>query len=460
MEDLNAPKDHYKLAYVIFYWLGTGSLLPWNFFITVNDYWMHKYRDVTVPDNNTTNGTTGYTDLQLQWNSYLSISSMIPNVLFLFINAFLGHKFRSQPRLLAALILIIVLFIFSDVMTKVDTDTWQIGFMGVTLFTVVIINIAVAIFQGGLSGLAGKFPPSYMGAVVQGQALGGIFAAGSNVVMLAMGNGAVVAAFADFLVAIIFLVTALIAFIVLTRTEFYRYYANESALTQNSDQVESGKNGENNKEVEQLIDEPTNGSGDPDLAIVNPGQSSLTKMSTWAIIKRIWIWILAVFVCFFGTLIVFPAITVLVKSTGSGNAWSDTYFIPVGCFLLFNVGDFVGRTLAGVIKINWATHFGSVCLLGLSLVKLAFVPLFLFCNAAPSNRSVTYVAIDSDVAYLIFMIIFSISNGYIGSVVMMFGPKMLQSGEDQGRAASLLVSFLVTGLAAGAFMSQLIVNLL
>jgi len=378
----------------------------------------------------------------------------------LFINAFLGHKFRSQPRLLAALILIIVLFIFSDVMTKVDTDTWQIGFMGVTLFTVVIINIAVAIFQGGLSGLAGKFPPSYMGAVVQGQALGGIFAAGSNVVMLAIGNGAVVAAFADFLVAIIFLVTALIAFIVLTRTEFYRYYANESALTQNSDQVESGKNGENNKEVEQLIDEPTNGSGDPDLAIVNPGQSSLTKMSTWAIIKRIWIWILAVFVCFFGTLIVFPAITVLVKSTGSGNAWNDTYFIPVGCFLLFNVGDFVGRTLAGVIKINWATHFGSVCLLGLSLVKLAFVPLFLFCNAAPSNRSVTYVAIDSDVAYLIFMIIFSISNGYIGSVVMMFGPKMLQSGEDQGRAASLLVSFLVTGLAAGAFMSQLIVNLL
>ena len=58
--------------------------------------------------------------------------------------------------------------------------------------------------------------------------------------MLAMGNGAVVAAFADFLVAIIFLVTALIAFIVLTRTEFYRYYANESALTQNPDQVESG----------------------------------------------------------------------------------------------------------------------------------------------------------------------------------------------------------------------------
>ena len=33
MADANAPKDPYKMAYIIFYWLGIGSLLPWNFFI-------------------------------------------------------------------------------------------------------------------------------------------------------------------------------------------------------------------------------------------------------------------------------------------------------------------------------------------------------------------------------------------------------------------------------------------
>ena len=43
---------------------------------------------------------------------------------------------------------------------------------------------------------------------------------------------------------------------------------------------------------------------------------------------------------------------------------------------------------------------------------------------------------------------------------MMYGPKMLQNGEDQGRAASLMVSFLVLGLAVGAFTSQLLVALL
>merc|ERR1712223_1229397 len=167
------------------------------------------------------------------------------------------------PRLLAALVIIIVLFIFSDVMTKVDTDEWQYQFLGVTLFTVVLINVFVAILQGGLSGLAGKFPPSYMGAVVQGQALGGIFAAASNVVMIAATkeDDHVTAAFADFLIAIIFLFTALIAFIVLTRTEFYQYYADESTKTK-EDQSEKGKTEEKDKEGEKLI-ESTPGSGDP-----------------------------------------------------------------------------------------------------------------------------------------------------------------------------------------------------
>ena len=108
---------------------------------------MYKYRNTTVYPEESANYYSDLSPLQLGWNSYLSISSMIPNVIFLFLNAFLGHKFRSQPRLLAALILIIVLFIFSDIMTKVNTDNWQYQFMGLTLFTVVLINIMVAIFQ-------------------------------------------------------------------------------------------------------------------------------------------------------------------------------------------------------------------------------------------------------------------------------------------------------------------------
>ena len=42
----SGPEDRRKFVYVVFYWLGIGTLLPWNFFITVNDYWNYKLRTV------------------------------------------------------------------------------------------------------------------------------------------------------------------------------------------------------------------------------------------------------------------------------------------------------------------------------------------------------------------------------------------------------------------------------
>lgn len=36
------PHDSYNSVYWIFFLLGIGSLLPWNFFITAKHYWLYK----------------------------------------------------------------------------------------------------------------------------------------------------------------------------------------------------------------------------------------------------------------------------------------------------------------------------------------------------------------------------------------------------------------------------------
>ena len=47
--DLNSVsasvEDKKHLVYLVFCWLGIGTLLPWNFFISVPGYWMVKWDD-------------------------------------------------------------------------------------------------------------------------------------------------------------------------------------------------------------------------------------------------------------------------------------------------------------------------------------------------------------------------------------------------------------------------------
>lgn len=57
------PKDKMRRVWLVFYMLGMTTLLPWNFFIAVNDYWNFKFRDIV---NNTT-----HTQLQKEFTSYL-----------------------------------------------------------------------------------------------------------------------------------------------------------------------------------------------------------------------------------------------------------------------------------------------------------------------------------------------------------------------------------------------------
>ncbi|KAL0421353.1 UNVERIFIED_CONTAM: Equilibrative nucleotide transporter 1 [Sesamum latifolium] len=42
------PKDSFHLAYIIYFTLGAGYLLPWNAFITAVDYFTYLYPDVSV----------------------------------------------------------------------------------------------------------------------------------------------------------------------------------------------------------------------------------------------------------------------------------------------------------------------------------------------------------------------------------------------------------------------------
>jgi len=440
---LDPPKDDYNLFVGIFLWIGIGCLMPWNFFINATDYWMYKFRQLT-PDNGTTDNLIGMEDgddnklspLQLKWNSYLSISNMIPNLLVLFFNATCGHKFSLAPRLVIGQIIIIAIFAGTDAMTWVDTDEYQFDFLILTLISVVFISSMVGLVQGSQAALAALFPPKYMGLFMQGQAVGGIVVALLNIVTIAVGSDSVHSASWSFLIGTLFTVSSLILYIISTRLPFYKYYVHQSQPIGDS-------------EREPLLSQSTVAGPEPET-------------STFQIVCKIWPWIVSIFTTFTVTLMMFPAIAVLVESTGkgTGSRWSDVYFTPVACFLVFNVGDYLGRALSTTVQWPKNPSQAEWPMMIASLVRIAFVPLILFCNAVPDNRVVSDVYIKSDAAYIIFMILFSVSNGYINSICLMHGPKTLERQIDQSRAASILVFYLMFGLTIGAILSTPLLHLI
>jgi len=79
---MELPKDTYNFVYGVFFLLGLSTLLPWNFFISINQFWDYRFRDVNatnfiyfvVTGNSSSRTTDGnQTDLQKEFTSYLSI---------------------------------------------------------------------------------------------------------------------------------------------------------------------------------------------------------------------------------------------------------------------------------------------------------------------------------------------------------------------------------------------------
>ena len=131
----------------------------------MQDYWDYKFRGIndlchrnqsitncqsthsSIDINNEGIDHKPLTPLQIQWNSYLSIASTIPQVIVLMLNAIFGHKISTKLKILTSLIGIVFLFFLTDIMTQINTDNNQSGFLILTLTSAVFISCFIALLQ-------------------------------------------------------------------------------------------------------------------------------------------------------------------------------------------------------------------------------------------------------------------------------------------------------------------------
>ena len=99
------PDDKYSLVYLVFFLTGMSTLLPWNFFISLNNFWDYKFRDIN--ETFVSNSNSSQTELQKTFTSYLAIASMIPNAIFVILNASFGQRIKNKARIMVNLKVVI-----------------------------------------------------------------------------------------------------------------------------------------------------------------------------------------------------------------------------------------------------------------------------------------------------------------------------------------------------------------
>uniref|UniRef100_A0AAR2LLB3 Solute carrier family 29 member 2 n=1 Tax=Pygocentrus nattereri TaxID=42514 RepID=A0AAR2LLB3_PYGNA len=276
------------LVGIIFFILGLGTLLPWNFFMTASMYFNNR---LDTPENS--NGTVT-AKKEYYFNNWMTLLSQLPLLLFTLLNSILYQRVSEKMRIAGSLVFILILFILTAILVKVPMENDR--FFSITMATIWFINSFGAVLQGSLFGLVGLLPQKYSAVFMSGQGLGGTFAAVAMLLAIASEAEDKTAALGYFIAPCVGTVVTLISYLLLPKLEFARFYLDKS--------------------------------------------TSQTY--------EIWVMAFCVTFIFTVTLSVFPAVTVDVKTVYSGK-W-ELYFSPVCCFLVFNLMDWTGRTVTSLVQ--------------------------------------------------------------------------------------------------------------
>lgn len=163
------------------------------------------------------------------------------------------------------------------------------------------------------------------------------------------------------------------------------------------------------------------------------------------IILEVWPQALNVWGVFMVTMAIFPGVIVHWEPpAGSSFRQNKQMYgnILIGCF---QVGDVLGRTMAGPA----GRRIGPKRLWVLVLMRFAFIPLFMLGQRLPEASPLW----GSDLGRLLLCGLFAISNGLAANLAMMYGPESCSVLERREVAGMMMSAIMVTGIFCGSLLA-------
>ncbi|KAJ8948592.1 hypothetical protein NQ318_007596 [Aromia moschata] len=223
--DGTTPADNYYFVHILFLLMGLMHFLPFTFFVTANAYWMYKFRNVSA----STLDASSRTSLQTHFASGTVITDTVPMLICILASTSFGHKIRARRRILTSLVVLTVCFVTGCGFVKINTDSWQAGFFGLTMSILSFISGANSVMEVGILVILSKFPHYYMKVYLLGQGFAGLFNSILQVLSLLIGTATTTSAMIYFVTGTSFMALTLILFYLSKYNKLYRYHVESVA---------------------------------------------------------------------------------------------------------------------------------------------------------------------------------------------------------------------------------------
>ncbi|KAK8657340.1 hypothetical protein V6N13_035585 [Hibiscus sabdariffa] len=384
------PEDRFNLAYIIYFTLGVGILLPWNSFITAVDYFSYLYPEASV-------------------DRVFAVAYMVVSLFCLLIIVFYAHKSEAYTRINAGLALFVISLLIVPVMDAVYIKG-RVGLYDgfyVTVGVLALAGVADALVQGGLIGAAGELPKRYMQAIVAGSGGSGVLVSVLRLLTKAVfpqdADGLRKSAYLYFFTSIVFMVICMGLYNLAHRLPIMKYYGELKIEAVKEESVEKG-----------------------------PITGPVWRATLWNIVGTVKWYGFGVVLIYVVTLAIFPG---YITEDVHSSILKDWY--PVLLITAYNVFDLVGKSFTAVYLLENAKVAISAC-----VVRLLFFPIFIGCLHGPRF-------FRTEIPVSLLTCLLGLTNGYLTSVLMIMAPKsvQIQHAETSG---IVMVLFLVLGLASGS----------
>ncbi|KAI3516289.1 hypothetical protein L1887_15203 [Cichorium endivia] len=319
------PEDSYHLAYIIYFILGTGYLIPWNAFITAVDYFSYLYPDASV-------------------DRVFAVVYMIVGLISLVFIIFYANKSHSFVRINVGLGLFVVSLLVVPVM-DVTYIKGQVGVYGgfyVSVAAVALAGLADALVQGGVIGTAGEMPERYMQAVVAGTAASGVLISILRIFTKAVYSqdaiGLRKSAILYFIVSIVVMIICIVLHNIAHRLPVIKHYNDLKIQAVNTEKEEKGA--------------------------VTGAREIIGTVKWYGI---------GVIILYVVTLAIFPG---YITEDVHSEILRDWY--PIILIAAYNVFDLVGKCLTSIYVVE-----NSKVAIGASFARLLFFPVYLACLHGP-----------------------------------------------------------------------------